>query len=265
MIKLATQFIDDVESEKQVSCKWVKLAVKRHKELFNNPKYFFDKKAAEAILNIFSAFRHTSGEYGGKPFGLLPWQAFILYSVFGWKVKATKKRLFRKVYTEVAKKNGKTELAAGVGLVGAMFAGEYGAEVYSAANKYDQAAICWKSAASMTKFLMNDFQEIADNTTLYTSFNNRQIICHSHDTFFKPIAADSKTLDGVRPYFAIIDEFHEAKDESVLHNLESGMVNRQDPLLWIITTAGFNINGPCHKYRGVITDILEGKKEYKCI
>lgn len=261
MAKLAKQFIKDVESGKQIACKWVKLAVKRHQDFYNNPDYYFDEKAANAIIEIFSVFRHTSGDYGGKPFALLPWQAFILYSVFGWKVTATKKRLIRKVYTEVAKKNGKTELAAGVGLVGTLFAGEYGAEVYSAANKFDQASICWKSAAAMTKFITNDFDDAAANITLYESFNNRQILYGPTNSIFKPTASDSKTLDGLRAYFVIIDEFHEAKDSSVLGNLESGMVNRADPLLWIITTAGFNINGPCHQYRGVICDILEGKKK----
>ena len=260
----ALQFIEDVQSGKLLSCKWAKLAVEKHLSFYDNDKYYFDEEASEAAHEIFSLFRHTSGSYAGQPFTLFPWQSFIVHHVFGWKVKATGKRLTRKVYCEVAKKNGKTEFAAGIGLIGALFSGEPAAEVYSAANKFDQASICWDSAAAMAKFLIDDFDEIAETTKLYQSFNNKRII-HQDDngiteSFFRPTASDSKTLDGLRSYIAIIDEFHEAKDESVLHNLESGMVNRQDPLLWIITTAGFNINGPCHKYRGVITDILEGKK-----
>lgn len=257
----ALQFIEQVQNGEQVVGRLTRLAIERHLSFFDNPDYYFDEQEAERILTIFSLFKHTSGDYYGKPFTLLPWQAFMLYVVFGWKVKATGKRLIRKLYNRVSKKNGKTELAAGLGIIGAFFDGEGVAEVYSAANKYDQACICWNAASTMVKFLREDSPAFNSMVKVYDSITTRAIINKNDSSFFKPIAADHRTLDGVRPHFAIIDEYHESKDTGIIDNLESGMVNRSQPLLAIITTAGFNINGPCHQFEKVVIDVMEGKKQ----
>jgi len=238
-----------------------RLAVERWRRFAANEAYYYDAEAAERVCEIFSLLRHTSGSYYRKNFRLLPWQQFVLRWIFGWKYKESGRRVTRKCYVEVAKKNGKSELAGALGLYGAFFDGEAGAECYSAANKYDQATICWAAGKVMAKLLKEDFPEFDDECKIYDSITTRQIKNLTNESFFKPIAADSRTLDGVRPHFAIIDEYHEAKDDSVLRNLSSGMVNRTQPLLFIITTAGFNINGPCHRYRKVVADILEGKKD----
>ncbi len=260
---LAKEYIEAVTSGKLVSGRLARLAVDRHNKMLADADelgYYFDEDETTYIGQIFTLLKHTSGDYGGKPFGMLPWQAFVLYYIFGWKVRATGKRLVRKAYVEVAKKNGKTELAAGIGLLGAFFDEEYGAEVYSAANKFDQASICWRSAATMSRFLREDSAGFASLVELHNATNNRNIFSRQQNSFFKPVAADSKTLDGLRPHFSIIDEYHEAPSDDILRNLSSGMVNRSQPLLFIITTAGFNIQGPCYNYRAVVKDILECKK-----
>ena len=264
---LAEQYIEEVSSGEIVSCKQAKQAVARHLQLLQDAEskgYKWSEKSARYALDLFSLFKHTSGDYGGKPFGMLPWQAFVVASIFGWYKKDDNgdyKRLFRKAYVEVAKKNGKTELAAGIGEILAFFDGEYGAEVYSAANKYDQAYICWNSARVMAEFLRKDSPGFRSMVDIHGARNNSNIFSKKLNSFFKPVGGDSKTLDGLRPHGAIIDEFHEAKDDSILRNLSSGMVNRSQPLLFIITTAGFNIQGPCYQYRKVVSDILAGTKQ----
>lgn len=264
---LAEQYIEEVSSGKQVSGELAKLAVSRHLQLLQEADekgYIFSEEMARYALNLFSLFKHTSGDYGGKPFGMLPWQAFVVASLFGWQKideHGNYKRLFRKAYVEVAKKNGKTELAAGIGVLLAFLDDEYGAEVYSAANKYDQAYICWNSARVMANFLCKDSPAFSSLIEIHGARNNSNIFSNSLNSFFKPIGADSRTLDGVRPHGGIIDEFHEAKDDAVLRNLSSGMVNRSQPLLFIITTAGYNVQGPCYQYRRVLVDILRGHKQ----
>lgn len=264
---LAEQYIEEVSSGKKVSGQLAKLAVARHLQLLQDAEqkgYHFSEDMARYALDLFALLKHTSGDYGGKPFGMLPWQAFVVASIFGWQKKDENgnwRRLFRKAYVEVAKKNGKTELAAGIGLILAFFDDEYGAEIYSAANKYDQAYICWNSARVMAKFLSQDSPAFASLIDIHGARNNSNIKSGPQNSFFKPIGADSKTLDGVRPHGGIIDEFHEAKDDSVLRNISSGMVNRSQPLLFIITTAGYNINGPCYQYRKVVVDILRDNKQ----
>lgn len=253
-------YIDSVQSGQRITGSLERLAVQRHLDMLQNPAYVFDLETVSDINLLFRHLRHTSGDYYGLPFNLLPWQEFVLASLFGWHRKDNGKRLFRKAYIEVAKKNGKSELAGSIGLYGTFFDGEAGAECYSAANKYDQATICWNAGKVMATQLMSEDRSFASVCKVYDSITTRGLKNLTNESSFKPIAADAKTLDGVRPHIAIIDEYHEAKDDSILRNLSSGMVNRSQPLLLIITTAGFNINGACYRYRKVITDILEGKK-----
>lgn len=258
-IDKAKRYIEDIVSGARLCGRLERLAVERHLKLFDNPAYFFDEAAADWVLFVFSTFRHTSGDYYKTKFELLPWQAFSLYVTFGWKRRDTGKRLIRKSYIRTAKKSGKTELAAGVGVYGTFFDGENVAEVYSAANKYDQACICWKSAATITKLLSADSKRFADRLKTYNSKNYKELINQVDGSFFRPIASDSSTLDGVRPHIAIIDEYHEAPDSAIVDNFESAMVSRSQPLLYIITTSGFNINGPCHELEKTLIPILEGQ------
>jgi len=259
----AHEYISEVLEGKRLVGELELAAVKRWFEFEADPDIYYDEKGVERVIQIFRLLKHTSGEYYGKRFQLLPWQIFVLSWIFGWKYKESGYRVTRKAYVEVAKKNGKSELAGAIGLYGAFFDGEMGAECYSAANKYDQATICWNAGKVMATQFMQESKKFASICKVYDSITTRGLKNVQGESSFKPIAADSKTLDGVRPHFAIIDEYHEAKDDSILRNLASGMVNRTQPLLFIITTAGFNINGPCHQYRKVVNDIVSGKKEDK--
>ena len=259
----AHEYIKEVLEGKRLVGESELAAVKRWSEFEADPGIYYDEKGVERVIQIFRLLKHTSGEYYGKRFQLLPWQIFVLSWIFGWKYKDSGYRVTRKAYVEVAKKNGKSELAGAIGLYGAFFDGEMGAECYSAANKYDQATICWNAGKVMATQFMQESKKFASICKVYDSITTRGLKNVQGESSFKPIAADSKTLDGVRPHFAIIDEYHEAKDDSILRNLASGMVNRTQPLLFIITTAGFNINGPCHQYRKVVNDIISGKKEDK--
>jgi len=262
-MNLFQSFISSVESGQIPANKWVKLAVHRHLSDLKQAKtgdYWFDEAEVERVLGLFGEFKHTKGEFAGTPFNVLPWQAFLIGSIYGWKRKSDNRRRFRKVYCEVARKAGKTETAAGIGLIEAFFNGESASEVYSAANKLDQASIAWKSAVIIGKRLMKDTPEISGMIEFHESFNNRRMFCRDNNSFFVPVASDSKTLDGLNPQCAIVDEYHEASSDDTLRVLETGMGSRSQPLLFVITTAGFNRNGPCYQMRKVVCDILEGKK-----
>ena len=255
-------FISSVQSGQNPVNMWVKRAVERHLrdiEMAQDGPFFFDTDEVSAVLDMVTLFRHTKGQYAKMPFQLLPWQAFLVGSLYGWKKKSDGTRRYSRAYIEVARKNGKTELAAVLGMVEAFLNGEFGAEVYSAANKLDQASICWKSAAIMARFLKADIPDLAA-IEIHESFNNRRIFMREGNSFFTPVASDSKTLDGLNPQCAIVDEYHEASDDSILRVMETGMGSRTQPLIFIITTAGFNRNGPCYQLRRVVCDILEGKK-----
>ena len=130
----ALQYAKDIQTGKIVSCAWVRLAVERHfNDLKRDFEYYFDETAADDVLEFFSFLQHSKGEWAGQIFELEPWQIFQIYMLFGWKHKETGMRRFRTFYLECARKQGKTTIAAGIGLYLMDGDDEPGAEIYAAA------------------------------------------------------------------------------------------------------------------------------------
>jgi phage terminase large subunit-like protein len=100
------KYAKDVLSGKQIAGSLIRDAVHRYYTLKENPAYLFDPAAVDHVLKFIQVLRHTSGDFGGQNFILLPWQQFLIANIFGFKVKETGKRLITKVYVEVARKNG---------------------------------------------------------------------------------------------------------------------------------------------------------------
>jgi len=236
-------YIKDIQSGKRLAGDLERLSVERFLSLCQNPNYYFDKAGAENILHIISHFKHTKGSFKGVPFNILPWQAFFWAYIFGLKYREDDLRVVREVVLCMAKKGGKSEVGGATGVLMTFFDNEPGAECYSAANSSDQAEFSWSAGATICKQLQNDNEEFAAACRVYDSVNNRKIIDLETGSFFKTIAAENKTLDGVNPHFALIDEFHEARDDGIPKNLRSGMVQRSQPMLMYVTTRGFNPRG----------------------
>ena len=255
------KYMEDVLSGKRVAGRLELLAVQRTRQLMDDERYFMDYEEADRVLKIVGLFRHTKGKFYGQRFQLFPFQAYFFAHVFGLKRKDTGLRLTRKTLLVTAKKSGKSELAGALAVLMAFFDGENGAECYSAANKLDQALFCWSAGKTICKQLAADSESFAQDLKIYDSINNRDIRNLADDSFYRPIAADSKTLDGVNPHLAEIDEYHEAKDSGVPDNMSSGMVLRSQPILAYFTTRGFNVFGPLWQLEKVALDILEGKKD----
>ncbi len=194
--------------------------------------YYWDPAAAERVVQFFERYlRHHKGrQWAKKPFLLSPWQKDILEAVFGWRRHSDGTRRFRTSYVEVAKKNGKTETAAGVGLFMLVADGEPGGEIYSAATKKDQAKICHDAAKAMVKLSPQLRQWVRP-------FRNN-LHCERLGSKFEPLGADSDTMDGLGPHGAILDEMHAQKNRGVRDTLVTGMAARMQPLLFEITTAG---------------------------
>ena len=149
----AEKYIDDVVAGRVVACHWVQQAAQRHIDDLREGGQrglVFDRDAAEHALKFFTILKHSKGEWAGRPIELEPWQQFLLWVLFGWK-KDDGTRRFRTAYIEVARKNGKSTLGAGVGLYLLAADGEPGAEIYSAATKRDQARITHLEAVRMVR------------------------------------------------------------------------------------------------------------------
>lgn len=212
--------------------------------------YRFDSGLASSAIDFFGLLNLTKGrQFAGKPFILEPWQAFIVGSLFGW-VDTEGLRRFRWAYNEVPRKNGKSELAAGIGLKLAFFDGEYGAEVYSAATKRDQAKLVWDVAKNMV------LQEpkLRNRIRSFKLNMNRE----DQNQKFEPLGADHSTMDGLNIHGVIIDELHAHKDRRMVDVLETATGARLQPLQFEITTAGeYDTSSICWMHHDYTRRILE--------
>ena len=253
MINFTAQtYIDDVLANRQVACKWVRLAVEPHvKDMDTGAErgLSFDQTEAKKAIAFFSLLKHSKGEWAGQTIILEPWQQFILWVLFGWKREDGTRR-FRTAYQEIARKNGKSTIAAGVGLYLMIADNEPGAEIYTAATKRDQARITHAEATRMVKSspaLRKEIRSFKDNL-------------HIPDTAskYEPLGADADSMDGLNVHGAIIDEVHAHKDRRVWDVLETATGSRRQPLMFAITTAGYDRQSLCFGQHEYTEKILSG-------
>ncbi|MDC7234566.1 MAG: terminase large subunit [Spirochaetales bacterium] len=251
-------YIDDVLSGREVACKWVKLSVQRHvddlvKAESEDFPYRFDDTRAARIIDFVGFCKHVKGELKGKPIFLEPAQQFVLAMVFGWVSKVTGHRRFRYVYEEKARKNAKSTILAAIGLYMLFLDGEGGSEVYSAAVDKDQARIVWGVAREMV-LQSPDFKKMLKD---YSG----SLVHQKSASAFKPLSRDNKNKDGLNVHCALVDEYHAHPDDQILELLKGGTGSRIQPLLWVITTAGFNRNCACKRERDRVERILDGVEQ----
>jgi phage terminase large subunit-like protein len=253
--RVVMRYIDDVLHDRLPACKWVKLACQRHLddlEYGTERGLWFDYEAAHLVVGFFGLLKHSKGEWAGQSIQLEPWQQFILWVLFGWK-KADGTRRFRTAYIEVARKNGKSTFAAGIGLYLLVADGEPGAEVYSAATMRSQARITHSEASRMVKkspALRKRITVFKDNL-------------HMQDgaAKFEPLGRDSSNLDGLNIHGAIIDELHAHKTPEMVDVLDTATGSRRQPMTLEITTAGFDRSTICFQHHDYSEKVLEGTFE----
>lgn len=249
------KYVEDVLSGRRPAGRYERLAVERHlNDLRKGRKfpYEFHPELGLFVCNFFEELEHYKGEKAGTKIILEGWQAFIIYCVYGWIDKKTKLRRFNYADVVVARKNGKTTMAAGLGLFALVADGESGAEVYSAAVDKEQAKICWGAAKELAKK-----SPMLSFLLLYKS----AIIDEEGAAFFKPLSKDTKNKDGTSPSFAICDERHQWQNNALFNVIKSGMGARSQPLIFSITTAGFNTALPYFQQQKYLKDILDGLVE----
>lgn len=261
-MKQAQRYINDILSGKEVACEFVKLAVRRHLTDLEASKgdfpFVFSEYQAQRVLDFFRLLRHTEGKLGGELFNLQDNQAFALAMIFGWRQKSDGNRRFTQVYMEMARKGGKSQLAAGIELYCGGCEGEEGAQVYTAATTGDQAAIVFKAAKKMARYLQRDSAMMKKNIDIMA----HSVIFKNTDSFIQKVSADHGTLDGLNPHCAVIDEYHAHKTDMVKGVMQTGMGSRDNPLLMIITTAGFDKDAPCFKIeRKNAAAVLTGERK----
>lgn len=253
-VNLANQYARDVLNGKILACKYVKLACQRHYDDLKtslDPKYpyTFNRELAERACRFVQLLPHSSGDLKGQKLRLEPWQAFIFSCVFGWVTKKNKKRRFKEAYIRVARKNGKSFFAAGIGTYMFCADGENSAEVYCGATEMRQAKKVFTPAQQMAKML--PALRVKFDISVWAEKMTRP-----DGSVFAPIVGDPG--DGDSPSCSIIDEYHEHQTDRLYSAMTTGMGARSQPLTLIITTAGVDLESPCYDKDKEVKEVLDG-------
>lgn len=193
--------------------------------------FWFDQEAADKAVAFFP--RHlcfTKGEWTGRPFELEPWQANdIIRPLFGWK-RGDATRRYRRCYVWVPRKNGKTELAAGVAILALVGDGEPGGEVYSIASHEGQARLVFQQAVTMA----SKSPTLSGDLECFKS----SIYCPALNAGFKPLSGKAEGKHGFSASGLIGDEIHEWSSGDLYQFVHDSEDARRQPIEFLISTAG---------------------------
>ena len=255
-IQKAEKYIDDAVSGRLGLSATTRLTFERHRSDLDHcveKGIIFNKRKAERFFAACKFLMHSPDKMSWIEFDPEPWQAAIVYIVFGWE-RLDGTRRFNYAYIELPKKNGKTTFAAVASNYLLFFDGEEEAEIYHAATVEKQAHICFDKA----KRMIEKSPELAKRARCLT--NNVSV--PTTGSKMEPLGRDSESMEGINPSGAVIDEYHvfSWKNNIVFENIQSATVNRRQPLVIVITTAGRDKDLPCYEYHNLCIDILKGIK-----
>lgn len=218
--------------------KWVRLCYERIVNGLHDRAFFFDqKKANRAVAFIETFCHHHEGHLAPGLLRLELWQKAFISAIFGI-VDETGARQFREVFFVVARKNGKTLLAAAIAEYCTFLDGEYGGRIYFTAPKLEQASLCFEAY----------YQMIRQEPELNAMAQKRRtdIYVKASNTTAKPLAFSAKKSDGLNISLAISDECASWQGDAGLkfyEVLKSSFGARRQPLLLSISTAGYQNDG----------------------
>lgn len=252
-VAIGRRYAEDVVSGRIVAGKLTKQACKRHLADLKREgwAFYFDAWHAADVCDFIEKLPHVEGEWDTPTIRLEPVQVFILTAVFGWRRPGGFRR-FSEVYIEAARKFAKSTLTAAVALYCLTCEGEAGPQIIVGATTGEQAGKVFIPAKRMVE-KTPALQEAFELETFA-----RAVTCRQNGGFIQAINAKGKTQDGWNPHLGILDELHAHLDRALFDVIKSAFGARKNPLLWIITTAGFDTGGVCYEQRDVAVKMLSG-------
>jgi phage terminase large subunit-like protein len=191
--------------------------------------------SARAVAFI-ESLKHSTGEWAGKHFELMPWQRDeIIRPLFG-TLNPDGRRQYRTCYVEVPRKNGKTEVGAAVALFLLFADNEPGAQVYSAAGDRMQAGLIYQAATPM----VNQAPALLKRAKIVES--QKRIVNYSANSFYQVLSAEAYSKHGLNAHGILFDELHTQPDRALWDVLTTSTGARRQPLVFVMTTAGYDRN-----------------------
>jgi len=250
-LDIAINYANSVVNNVVPACLYVKQACTRFLDDISdsNDLYYYSDRDVNMVVKFINNLNLTE-QSKPKKFILEDWQTFIICNIYGIKRKDNNKRKYRNGYIELARKNGKSQLVTALSMYHLLIDND--AQVIVSANSKEQAKnVDFKKLKQFALQLDPKQRELIHYYNSLKFGTNELIVT----------ASDSKKLDGLNPSFCLIDELHEAPDNSMYNVFKSGMGSRPEPLLVTITTAGFDTESFCYELRTYCTDILSGVKK----
>ncbi|MEV5030999.1 terminase large subunit [Sphingobium sp. LMC3-1-1.1] len=249
---IAVDYAEGVVAGSIVACEQIRQSCQLFLDDIDGDEWEFKPKAVERVCKFIQLLPHSKGTWASKreTIKLEPWQVWILAGIFGFLDPETGLRKVTEGFLLIPRKNGKSTFAAGIGLYMAFLDGEAGAEVWIGANSMDQADACFQPARQMA-LRSPDLIEATGIEVLAKS-----IFSPGDGSFVRSMIG--KPGDGSNPHCAILDEAHENDSSEQYDTMKTGMGARTQPLLLTITTAGFNVAGPCRQLQVDAENVLAG-------
>ena len=202
--------------------------------------YIYKPKRAKKVVKFIEALPDTKGQF--HKLGLF--QKFIIASVRGWFTKIDDVLRFKKVFISMSRKQGKSILVSGLVLYSFLFDREpkEGRQIFTAANDKSQASIVFNMVAKQLMHFVSQVPELKSDVKKV-----RELLTHTKDgSYIRPLSRDTGAVDGFEPYLAVVDEYHAAKTNEMVELIQSGQGNLLQSMIFIISTAGFNLNAPMY-------------------
>jgi phage terminase large subunit-like protein len=214
----------------------------------------YNKAIADTAISFIGCLKHTKGEWYGQPFELIDWQEQIIRDIFGI-MKPNGYRQFNTAYIEIAKKQGKSELAAAIALLLTCGDYEHGGEVYGCASDRQQASIVFDVAVDMVE------QCPALKARIKPVLSQKRLIYKPLGSFYQVLSAEAYTKHGLNVHGVVFDELHAQPGRQLYDVMTHGSGDaRKQPLYFLITTAGNDRHSICYEVHQKAKDILSGRK-----
>lgn len=235
-----------VLSDTFITCKDTQLACIRHlrdikRSIEDNEfPYVYKPKRAKKVIQFIEVLPDTKGKFNK----LALFQKFIVSMVRGWFTEEDDYLRFNKAFISMARKGGKSLLVSGLTLYSFLFDREpaEGRQIFCAANDKKQASIVFNMVAKQLMYFISQVPELKKDVKKV-----RELLQHTKDgSYVMPLSRDTGAVDGFEPFLAVIDEYHAAKTNEMLELIQSGQGNLMQSLIFIISTAGFNLNAPMY-------------------
>lgn len=229
-----------------ITCKDTQLACIRHlrdiKRSIEDDEfpYVYKPKRAKKVIQFVEVLPDTKGKFNK----LALFQKFIVSMVRGWFTEEDDYLRFNKAFISMARKGGKSLLVSGLTLYSFLFDREpaEGRQIFCAANDKKQASIVFNMVAKQLMYFISQVPELKKDVKKV-----RELLQHTKDgSYVMPLSRDTGAVDGFEPFLAVIDEYHAAKTNEMLELIQSGQGNLMQSLIFIISTAGFNLNAPMY-------------------